>query len=125
MEPKLPLFFVVVFVSHSSRKLRFISKQELFAFKYPYHFKLRNDWYSCSFVFHTKKKFCEEPILRYDTDRIENDASANSSLPRERLHQVVTYNDKGYIDRPIGTRPTFLYCSAYSLPQERFYRVVA
>jgi hypothetical protein len=29
-------------------------------------------------------------FLRYDMDCIENDASNNSSLPRKRLHRVVT-----------------------------------
>jgi hypothetical protein len=40
-----------------------------------------------------KKKNKEELIAYfplYDTDRIENDAPNNSSLPRERLYRVVT-----------------------------------
>jgi hypothetical protein len=35
------------------------------------------------------KKFYEE-LIAYYTDRIENEASNNSLLPRERLYQVVT-----------------------------------
>jgi hypothetical protein len=38
------------------------------------------------------KKFWEELIaysLWYDTDRTENDASNNSSLPRESIYQAV------------------------------------
>jgi hypothetical protein len=41
----------------------------------------------------TNKKFWKNSsptFLWYDTDRIENDASNNSFLPRERLYQVVT-----------------------------------
>jgi hypothetical protein len=40
-------------------------------------------------------------------DRTENDATNNSSLPRERLYGVVIYKD-GYKHRPTDTCPTIL-----------------
>jgi hypothetical protein len=68
-------------------------------------------------------------------DRIENDASNNSSLQRERLYRVVT-NDRGihtqtYIlsltrNGPLQNwRIQHFCCCVYSLPRESVYRAVA
>jgi hypothetical protein len=63
----------------------------------------------------------------YDTNRIENDASNNSSLPRERVYQAVAtiggYTDSS-IDSPLIPHGTytkrrlqqFFYCCVYFLP---------
>jgi hypothetical protein len=66
-------------------------------------------------------------ITYFDNERIENDASNNSALPRERLYRVIiTYNGRGsnqsqsYL-RPTVSRPVCSVVRPRSATRDQFF----
>lgn len=64
-------------------------------------------------------------FLQYDTTEKRKTPPAIVRCRENGFTEFLPSNYKVYIDGPTARRPTFLYYSAHSLLQERFYRAVA
>jgi hypothetical protein len=65
-------------------------------------------------------------FLRYDTDRVENEACEILLCHGNVFTELLPGNDRGGVHRPTDTRVSQSFCCCmYSLPWERIYRAVA